>query len=46
MGYQAVKQALGGTLKLDAKATVGVRIGRWEETVWFTGGGIGAHIVI
>ncbi|MCJ1475236.1 hypothetical protein MMC13_003898 [Lambiella insularis] len=46
VGYEAVKQALGGTLKLDAKATVGVRLGLWEETVWFTGGGIGAHIVI
>lgn len=46
VGYEAVKQALGGTLKLDAKATVSVRIGRWQETVWFIGGGIGAKITI
>ncbi|MCJ1283836.1 hypothetical protein MMC26_003167 [Xylographa opegraphella] len=46
VGYQAVKQALGGTLKLDAKATVGIRLGEWEERVWFTGGGIGARIKI
>ena len=46
VGYQAVKQALGGTLKLDAKATVGIRLGEWEERVWFTGGGIGARIQI
>jgi len=45
-GYEAVKQALGGTLKLDAKAMVRVRVGRWEERVWFTGGGIGAKIRI
>jgi len=46
VGYEAVKQALGGTLKLDAKAMVRVRVGRWEERVWFTGGGIGAKIRI
>ena len=44
MGYDAVKQALDGTLKLDARATVGIRVGRWEEKVWFTGGGIGASV--
>ena len=46
VGYEAVKQALGGRLKLDAKATVGIRIGRWAERVWFMGGGIGASIRI
>ena len=46
VGYDAVKQALGGTLKLDAKATVSVRLGRWEAGVWFTGTGIGARIRI
>ena len=44
VGPDAVKQALGGTLKLDAKATVGIKVGEWQQTVWFTGGGIGAHI--
>ncbi len=46
VGYEAVKQALGGTLKLDAKATVSVRVGQWQQTVWFIGGGIGAKIRI
>lgn len=46
MGYEAVKQALGGSLKLDAKATIGLRVGQWQERVWFTGSGIGAHIKI
>ncbi|CRK23705.1 hypothetical protein BN1708_013767 [Verticillium longisporum] len=44
IGYDAVKKALGGVLKLDAKANVTVRIGNWRETVWYTGRGIGAHI--
>ncbi|EGY19940.1 hypothetical protein VD0002_g5126 [Verticillium dahliae] len=44
IGYDAVKKALGGVLKLDAKANVTVRIGNWRETVWYTGKGIGAHI--
>lgn len=44
VGYEAVKRALGGSLKLGAEATVGVRIGRWVEEVWFIGGGIGARV--
>ena len=43
-GYDAVRDALGGSLKLDAKADAGVRIGKWEQKVWFVGSGIGAHI--
>lgn len=43
-GYSAVRDALGGTLKLDAEADVGVRIGAWHENIWFKGGGIGASI--
>jgi hypothetical protein len=43
-GYSAVRDALGGTLKLDAEADVGVRIGAWHEKVWFKGDGIGASI--
>lgn len=46
VGYDAVKKALGGSLKLGAEAVVGVRIGRWEEEVWFVGGGIGARVRI
>ena len=44
VGYDAIKQALGGTLKLDARATVSVTVGKWEQELWFEGHGIGAHI--
>ncbi|KAF3766009.1 hypothetical protein M406DRAFT_97430 [Cryphonectria parasitica EP155] len=44
IGRDKVRKALGGELKLDAVATVGVRIGEWRERVWFIGRGIGAHI--
>jgi len=43
-GLGAVRDALGGTLKLDAKADVGVKIGEWQEKVWYEGEGIGAKI--
>lgn len=39
-----VREALGGRLKVDARAQVGVKVGRWEERVWFVGRGIGAHV--
>ena len=44
LGYEAIRQALGGQLKLDANATCGVRLGRWNEKVWFQGRGIGSHV--
>jgi len=44
VGYDAVKGALGGTLRLAAKATVGVKLGEWEERIWYRGKGIGANI--
>jgi len=40
----AVRDALGGTLKLDAVADVEVKIGRWQENIHYEGGGIGAKI--
>jgi len=46
VGYEAVRRALGGTLKLDAAATVGVRVGEYEVECWFVGGGIGARVRI
>lgn len=46
VGYGAVKRALGGTLKLSAKADVGVQLGRWRERVWYQGGGLGVRIRI
>jgi hypothetical protein len=44
VGYEALKNALGGTLELDAKGTVGVRLGQWSETVWYVGSSIGAIV--
>jgi hypothetical protein len=43
-GYEKMRKALGGSLRLDAKALVGVRMGSWTETVWYEGRGIGASI--
>lgn len=39
-----IRDALGGTLKLDAKADVGVRIGQWQERIRYEGHGLGANI--
>jgi hypothetical protein len=44
VGYEKVRKALGGDLKLDAEATVSVRLGEWRQEVWFVGGGIGANV--
>jgi len=44
VGYEAVRKALGGQLKLRAEAIVGIRIGEWEETIWYKGNGIGAKV--
>ena len=44
VGYEKLREALGGTLKLDAKGIVSVRLERWSETVWYAGSGIGASV--
>jgi hypothetical protein len=46
VGFEAVKRGLGGTLKLDAKAWIGVKIGHFKEKLWYEGGGIGAKVRI
>jgi hypothetical protein len=46
IGYESLKNALGGTLKLDAKGSVRVRIGQCSETVWYIGSGIGATVTL
>lgn len=46
VGYEAVKEALGGKLKVEAEAKVGIRVGRWREKVWYEGRGIGARVSI
>lgn len=44
IGYDAIRKALGGELKLSALADVGIRIGHWREQVWYKGRSIGAKI--
>ena len=44
VGYDAVKNAIGGTLRLSAVADVGVRLGKFRETIWFQGKSIGAKV--
>lgn len=39
-----IKDAIGGTLKLNAIGDVGVRIGEWQEKIHYAGSGIGAKI--
>jgi hypothetical protein len=44
VGYDAVRGAIGGKLKLDAHASVDARLGNWKESLWYQGRGIGASI--
>lgn len=44
VGFDAIKKALGGKLKLDARADTRVRIGEFEEGLWYEGRGIGAGV--
>ncbi|KAI1388322.1 uncharacterized protein F4822DRAFT_242048 [Hypoxylon trugodes] len=44
VGYDAVKKAIGGKLKLDAYADVDMRLGNWKESLWYRGNGIGASV--
>ena len=46
VGYKAISEAVGGRLKLDARADVVVGVGRWSERVWFLGRGGGAGVRI
>ena len=46
VAYQALKDAVGGRLKLDAKADARIKVGEWEQSLWMVGRGIGAGIRI
>ncbi|KAG6001807.1 hypothetical protein E4U43_001230 [Claviceps pusilla] len=46
VGLDKLRDALGGTLKLDAVAEVIVRVGSWTENVRYAGTGIGAKITL
>lgn len=44
VGFDKMKDALGGTLRLDAVANVTVRLGEWVEEIYYEGRGIGASV--
>lgn len=44
VGYDVLKRALGGDLKMDAVAKVGVRIGEYSTVITYRGKGIGAKV--
>jgi hypothetical protein len=44
VGYEEIRKAIGGKLKLDARGTVVVKLGNWKETIWYIGSGIGASV--
>lgn len=44
VGYGKLKEALGGSLKLDAVADVTIRMGNWIEEIHYIGRGIGAKV--
>ena len=44
VGYDAIKDAVGGRLKLAAKADATIRVQNWKQSLWMEGRGIGAHI--
>jgi hypothetical protein len=46
VGYDAVRKALGGTLRMDAKAKIGVTLGEYSTVIFYQGKGIGAKIRI
>lgn len=46
VGYESLRKALGGTLKLDGRGTFGLRLGEWTETIWYIGTGIGATVTL
>lgn len=44
VGYDKLKKALGGSLKLDAIANVTIRVDNWCEDLVYEGQGIGAKV--
>lgn len=43
-GSGLIRDALGGGLKIDAFAHIGVRIGHWRDEIWYEAKGTGAHV--
>lgn len=46
VGYDAVRRALGRSLKMDAEAKVGVRIRQYKDIITYHGTGISANVRI
>lgn len=44
VGYDTVKKALGGKLRVRAEAEVGVGVGEWREVVMYEGKGVGVTV--
>ncbi|KAJ8608231.1 hypothetical protein MRB53_039762 [Persea americana] len=45
VGWDAVRKALGGRLKVNAQAIIGIRLGMWTlDGVWFHGRGLGIGV--
>ena len=44
VGYQKMRDALNGGLKVAARADAKIRLGEWRDTIWFEGDGIGAKV--
>lgn len=44
VGYDTVKKALGGKLRVRAEAEVGVGVGKWREVVMYEGRGVGVTV--
>ncbi|KAM4059943.1 pre-rRNA processing protein [Hirsutella rhossiliensis] len=44
VGLGKLREALGGSLRLDAVANVTVRLGKWTERIEYRGRGIGARV--
>lgn len=44
VGYDTLKKALGGKLRVRAEAEVGVGVGEWREVVMYEGRGVGVKV--
>lgn len=44
IGYDALKKVLGGSLKMNTVAEVGVRVENYRDIITYNGKGISAHV--
>lgn len=43
-GAGLIRDALGGNLKIDAFANIGIKIGKWRQDIWYESLNTGAHV--